>query len=141
MNVSELTAGKPIPELTVDIFEAGESRQNRAGIVQNLKARDETGEVEVVLWNDEIGKYSIGDKIKITKGWCNQYQSTLQASSGKFGKIEKIGETKTQTPKAAGQSTTRTVLENHLRPTISEIRGRHKQERQQEASNPEKQEV
>jgi replication factor A1 len=48
--------------------------------------------VTITLWNDDIDRVNEGDSIKITKGWFQVYNGTMQISSGKFGKIEKIEE-------------------------------------------------
>ena len=58
------------------------------GSLCNLTGEDDTGEVTVTLWNDDIEKVNEGDTIKITNGWCAVYQDNMQVSAGRFGTLE-----------------------------------------------------
>jgi ssDNA-binding replication factor A large subunit len=66
---------------------------------------DESGAVKLTLWNDDIDNFKVGDQIRISKGYVNEYQGEKQLTSGKFGKIERIGardkDSKKETPKDA----------------------------------------
>ena len=55
-------------------------------------ASDDSGEIKLSLWNDEIAKFNIGDKIKITNGYVSEFNGEKQLSAGKYGKIELAGE-------------------------------------------------
>lgn len=59
-----------------------------SGKVRNGTFRDDSGEVEISLWNDQCDTVNIGDTVKITNGWVSEYQGKLQLSTGKFGKLE-----------------------------------------------------
>jgi len=151
MKVSELAANTAVPELELLILELSEAKTTSYGPMQSAKAKDDSGEVDLSLWNQQVGQFKAGDKIRLTKGWCKEYRGQLQVSAGKFGKLEKTGEaspappaTKPKvpqgTPAKAGTPTgvvdsvtgrpllERTVHGNHLRPTMSEIRGDWKTE-------------
>ncbi|PIT85460.1 DNA-binding protein, partial [Candidatus Micrarchaeota archaeon CG10_big_fil_rev_8_21_14_0_10_59_7] len=56
--------------------------------VANATIRDDSGTMTLVLWNDAIDKVREGSKIKITNGYVNTWQSKLQLTLGKFGKME-----------------------------------------------------
>ncbi len=79
-------------ELTVEVVEKAEPRTfekyGKQGRVCNAKIKDATGTVSLTLWNDEIDKIGVGDKIKISKGYVGEWQGELQVSTGKFGSIE-----------------------------------------------------
>ena len=60
--------------------------------LRNAVIEDDSGSVKLTLWNDDTDKYAVGDKIKITNGYVNEFQGEKQLTSGKFGKIEKVGE-------------------------------------------------
>ncbi len=60
--------------------------------VANAILEDASGFVKLTLWNDDIDNFKIGDIIKIINGYVNEFQGEKQLTSGKFGKIEKIGE-------------------------------------------------
>ncbi|MFH1404414.1 MAG: OB-fold nucleic acid binding domain-containing protein [Candidatus Altiarchaeota archaeon] len=90
MKVSELQDRTPVDDITLEITDIEEPRDTSYGPVQNASAKDDTGDVQLTLWNEQVNQYGIGDKVKITKGWCKSYQGKLQVSAGKFGALEKL---------------------------------------------------
>jgi ssDNA-binding replication factor A large subunit len=46
--------------------------------------------MDLTLWNDEVGTVDAGDKVKLTDGWCKEWNGRKQASTGKNGKLEKL---------------------------------------------------
>ncbi len=52
--------------------------------------KDDSGEIKLTLWNDDVEKVKVGDKVKITNGYCNEFQGEKQLTAGKFGKLEVI---------------------------------------------------
>ena len=57
------------------------------GKVCNVAGKDETGEVQVSLWNEQIDQVNEGNKIRIENGWVSEYKGQLQLSTGKFGTL------------------------------------------------------
>ena len=51
---------------------------------------DDTGKICITLWNKDIDKVKIGDKIKITDGYSSEFQGILQITAGRYGKLEVI---------------------------------------------------
>jgi len=92
MKISDLGDKTPIEEIVVKITNVNEPRDTRVGQVQQADVEDETGQAVLTLWTADVGKYAIGDTVKITNGWAKTYQDQLQISSGKYGKLEKIEE-------------------------------------------------
>jgi replication factor A1 len=90
MKVSELRDKSPIEELKVTISELGETRDTSYGKVQSTTAKDDSGTVQLSLWNDQIGKFDAGDVVVIKKGWSKEYRGQMQVSAGKFGTLEKV---------------------------------------------------
>ena len=90
MKVKDLKAKAAVDEIILKIDSIEESRQVRGGslTVANATGSDSTGKVTLTLWNDDINRVKVGDTIKITKGWVNEYQNVMQVSTGKFGKLE-----------------------------------------------------
>lgn len=95
MPVKDLQPRQGKVDITLDVVEKGEIRSfnkfGKEGRVCNATGRDDTGTIKVSLWNDEIEKVNVGDKIKITNGYVNEWQGELQLSAGKFGKLEIVG--------------------------------------------------
>ncbi len=58
--------------------------------VANATVADDSGQIIVTLWDKDIDKVSIGDKIKIENGWVSDFKGNLQITAGKNGKLEII---------------------------------------------------
>jgi len=94
--ISELTAKQGNVNVEGTIKEIGETKSfNKFGrqlIVADAILKDDSGAIKLTLWNDDVKKYSSGDKIKISNGYVGEFQGEKQLTAGKYGKIEKIGE-------------------------------------------------
>lgn len=71
-------------EVTVDFL--GEKRatdgfNNDTFIVGFVK--DETGEIKMLFWNEDVKKAKPGKKAKIVKGYVTEFKGTLQLHSSK----------------------------------------------------------
>jgi len=92
MQISELKARQGKVELEAEITQKGEVRTfdkfGKQGRVCNATIKDASGEMKLTLWNEEIDTYNVGDKIKISNGYVNEFQGEKQLSAGRFGKIE-----------------------------------------------------
>jgi len=93
-NISELEDGMKGIELSGEIktiFPTKEFERNgKKGKLKSLILGDETGEVRLTLWNDQIDKYdlSVGSKIKINNGIVSAYNEKKQVGLGFNGEIE-----------------------------------------------------
>lgn len=80
--------------LILTVKEKGEprsytSREGVTGKVCDAKGQDDFGdEISLSLWNEEIEKVEINDRIRITNGWVSEWQGEIQVSAGRFGKLE-----------------------------------------------------
>lgn len=94
MKVKELKDKGQVDEITLKITAKEEVKDVRGGTLKmcNCTGEDETGSVTVTLWQADTEKVNVGDTIKITKGWSQNYQDKMQVSSGRFGKLEIVGE-------------------------------------------------
>jgi len=90
MKVSELQDKSAVDEITLKITAKEEARDVRGGTLRvcNATGEDETGNVVVTLWNDDIDKVKEGDTVKIINGWSQMYNDKMQVSSGRKGTIE-----------------------------------------------------
>jgi len=77
-----ITAVSPVRDVTTA---RGPSR------VADATLQDETGTITLTLWGDDITRYSVGQKIKITDGWVKDFRGKLQISTGRSGKIDILG--------------------------------------------------
>ncbi len=53
-------------------------------------AEDDTGKIKLAVWEGDIKEIKVGDKIKITNGFVNEFQGEMQLTAGKYGKIELV---------------------------------------------------
>lgn len=77
--------------IELEVVSVGEPREFASakgqGKVCNVAGKDETGEVQVSLWNEQIDQVKEGNKIRIENGWVSEYKGQLQLSTGKFGTL------------------------------------------------------
>jgi len=94
MTISELTSGQGKVNIEVTIVSVEEPRVfNKFGRelkVANALVSDDSGTMKMTLWNDEVEKVKVGDKVKITNGFINEFQGEKQLTAGKFGQLEVI---------------------------------------------------
>ncbi len=95
MKISELKVGSVNGEVSGEIIDLEDARDviNKYGVKMKVASgtlKDDSGNIKLTLWNDDAGKFKVGDKVKITNGWVSEFKGTKQISSGKMGKIEKI---------------------------------------------------
>jgi replication factor A1 len=94
MNISEIQVREGKINVEAEVTDLGEIREfdkfGKKIKVCNATFKDESGEIILTLWNDEIDKVKVGDKVKITNGYCNEYQGEKQLTAGKFGNLEVV---------------------------------------------------
>lgn len=49
---------------------------------------DDSGEMKLTLWAEDIDKVKDGDRILITNGYVNEFRGERSLTKGKFGKME-----------------------------------------------------
>jgi len=98
MAIKDLQIRQGNVDIEVDIVDVGEAREfekfGRTGRVATAIAKDETGDIKLTLWNDDIDKVKAGDKVKLTNGYVSEWQGEPQLTTGKLGKLEVVGESK-----------------------------------------------
>lgn len=94
MKISDIQERQGKIDVEVKVTEKGDVREfqkfGRAGRVCNAKVKDDSGEITLVLWNDEIDMVNIGDDLKITNGYCSEFKGDKQLTAGRFGKLEVV---------------------------------------------------
>lgn len=98
MKISELQVGQGKVNIEAEVKELGESRVfNKFGRdikVANAIVFDDSGEVKLTLWNQDIDRVKAGNKVKIINGYVNEFNGEKQLTTGKFGSMEVLGEEK-----------------------------------------------
>lgn len=95
MKISELKAGTGNANITGEIISMEEPRDVMGKFGKRLRVvsatlKDDSGEVVLSLWNDDVEKFAVGDNLQITDGWVSDYKGSLRLSAGRSGKIVKL---------------------------------------------------
>ncbi|MEK6905409.1 MAG: OB-fold nucleic acid binding domain-containing protein [Nanoarchaeota archaeon] len=95
MNIKDIKPNQGSITVEAEVLSKQEPRSfskfGKEGRVCNATIADSTGEITLTLWNDDIEKVNVGDKVKLENGWCSEFKEQRQVSSGKFGKLEIVG--------------------------------------------------
>ena len=95
MQIKDLKPKQGNVDVTVDVVDVGEAREfqkfGKAGRVSTAIAKDETGDIKLTLWNEDIDKVKSGDKVHISNGYVNEWQGEMQLTTGRMGKLEIVG--------------------------------------------------
>ena len=91
MKISQIKPGAANVDVEAEVESAQEPREiNKYGRtlrVANFTIKDDSGSITLVLWNDDIEKVKVGDKIKIESGYVNEWQGNAQLTLGRSGKL------------------------------------------------------
>jgi replication factor A1 len=97
MKISELKAGQGKVDVECKIKSKAEPRvmekYGKELKVANAVVADDSGEIALTLWNDDVDKVKVEDTIRITNGYVSEFNGKKQLTSGKFGKLEVVGKT------------------------------------------------
>tara|TARA_Y100000310_G_scaffold175684_1_gene175734 strand:- start:450 stop:734 length:285 start_codon:yes stop_codon:yes gene_type:complete len=92
MKISEINAGQGNIDVTIEVTSVEEPREfekyGKTLKVANAIAKDDTGEIKLTLWNDDIDNVKEGMTLHITNGYCSEFKGEKQLTTGKFGKFE-----------------------------------------------------
>jgi len=92
MNISELKTGQGSVEITGEVTEVGEVRTfnkfGKDGRVATAVLKDDSGQIKLSLWNEQIDTVKQGSKVTIKNGYVTEFQGEMQLTTGKFGTLE-----------------------------------------------------
>ena len=97
MKISELKAGQGKVDIELKVTAKNEPRvmekYGKELKVCNATVSDDSGEIVLALWNADVDKVNVGDTVKIINGYVSEFNGKKQLTSGKFGKLEVVGAT------------------------------------------------
>lgn len=92
MKIKDLQPKQGKINIEGEVIAMGEVREFQkygdSGRVANATIKDDSGEIKLTLWNDDIDKIKVGSKVRIVNGYVNEFQGEKQITAGRFGKIE-----------------------------------------------------
>lgn len=94
MAIADLQPRQGKVDIVVEVVSMDEPREfnkfGKVGRVCNATVKDESGQIKLTLWNDDIDKVKPGMKLHIENGYVNEWQGEMQLTTGKFGKLEPV---------------------------------------------------
>lgn len=79
-------------DLDLEVLEKEEPRSfstdKGEGRVSTAVCADKSGKIKVSLWNDEIEKVEVGDRIKIENGYSRLFKDEVHVSAGRYGELK-----------------------------------------------------
>lgn len=92
MKASKVKPGMRNLDLDLEVKEIEETHnfenENGKGRVATAICKDESGEIKVSLWNEDIDKVKVGDSIQIKSGYSRLFKDNVHVSAGKYGELE-----------------------------------------------------
>ncbi len=93
MNVKDLRDGMRRVDAEGEIAEMADPRTvnlrtGDSARVADCMLKDESGQIKLSLWDDQIDMVKQGSKVRITNGYTNSFRSELRLNVGKYGKLE-----------------------------------------------------
>lgn len=95
MKISELKAGASGVTVEGTVVQKDETREvvtkfGKRLNVANIVLKDDSGQIPMSLWGNDISIVSQGDVIEVSNGYVNEFRGNPQLSTGKFGKIKVV---------------------------------------------------
>lgn len=95
MKIGELRAGMRNVSVVGKVESVGQPRtvNLRAGgtnTVADAVISDESGQIKLSLWGDEISKVQAGDRVSVENGYIGTFRGENSLSVGKYGKLKKL---------------------------------------------------
>lgn len=91
MRISELRPGMRRVDVQGQIIDLQSPRDVQTkfgpGQVSNAVLRDDSGQVIVSLWNENISKVHVGSTVSIENGYVESFRGDLQLQVGRYGRL------------------------------------------------------
>jgi replication factor A1 len=93
MNVRDLRDGMRRVDAEGEIAEMSEPRNVnlRTGgeaRVADCTLKDDSGQIKLSLWDDQIDMVKQGSRIRVTNGYTNSFRGELRLNVGRYGRLE-----------------------------------------------------
>jgi len=94
MKIKEIKVGMSNVDLEASVVDKSESRsiQTKYGKreVADVLLEDETGRIKASLWEDQIERVNVGDKVKISGAYVTEFKGELQLNVPRRGSIRTV---------------------------------------------------
>ncbi len=93
MKIKDLQNGMKRVSIEAKITEKSDPREvvsrfkDQTYKVADVIIADETGQIKLTLWNEQIDQVNVNDVIKIENGYVTSFRGEIQLNVGKYGKL------------------------------------------------------
>ncbi len=92
MKISEIQKGMSNVSVKGEVLDVSDQREvnTRYGKkkVASAVIEDDSGEIKLTLWEDQINDVKVGDNISITGAYVTEFKNVLQLNIPRSGKME-----------------------------------------------------
>jgi ssDNA-binding replication factor A large subunit len=96
MKINEIQRGSSNISLQAKVIDISDSRdvQTKYGkkSVADATLEDDSGQISLTLWEENIGKVKIGDSVSIVGAYVTEFRDKLQLNLPRSGKLEIVKE-------------------------------------------------
>lgn len=98
MKAEKVKPGMRNIDLELEVVEKEDThtfeKDDGEGRVATAICKDDSGEVKVSLWNDEIERVEVGDRIRLEDGYSRLFKDEVHVSAGRYGELKVLNESK-----------------------------------------------
>jgi len=58
--------------------------------VRDVTIKDDSGEMPLTLWGDDIDRVKVGDTVRVGNGYTNAFKGNISLAKGKYGTLEVV---------------------------------------------------
>lgn len=96
MKINQLARGLSGINLEAKVVDKGEKREVNTKYgkkaVADFTLEDETGQINLSLWEEKIDEVKVGDKVKLEGGYITEFRDKMQLNLPRSGKLEILGQ-------------------------------------------------
>lgn len=92
VRIAELKSGMSRVSVEATVVSVSEprtvnTRDGREARVADVMIQDDSGQIKLSLWDDQIERVKAGSNISVENGYTNSFRGETQLSVGKYGKL------------------------------------------------------
>ena len=95
MRITEIRSGMSRVSVEASVVSISEprtvnTRDGREARVADCLIQDDSGQIKLSLWDDQIDLVKAGSKITVENGYANSFRGQTQLNVGKYGKLNVV---------------------------------------------------
>lgn len=95
MNIRDLKPGMSNVNMKLKVLDVSEPKEVITGKgiehkILELEVGDETGTINLVLWDDKVIPLKIGDLVQVENGFVSSFKGEWRINVGKYSEVKRI---------------------------------------------------